>query len=212
MLDIIAIIRPYLEAIYFIASIFLLGGMLLTYLQVKLIKQDIRNRNTRASAEKAIDVCGRYFSDFVPLISINFEEKIAKEFGAYTGPIGDFTHTSLPNPLNANCLKRFGLKSWLPAMNQLESISATFIAGVADECVGFQIIGRTFCSNIETNYDLISLSRREKAYPYWLNSVKLYQLWRPRLTKAEIDLAIREMEEKSSAIQDEKLTPIGVSK
>ena len=211
MLDAIAMARPYLEVAYFLASIFLLGGMFLTFLQVKLIKQDVRHRNERAAAEKAIDACDRYFCNFIPLSSLNFDEISEKEFSPYDGPIGDFTHTSLPEKVRANCLKRFGLKSWLPAMNQLESISATFIAGVADECVGFQIIGRTFCSNIENNYDLISLSRREKAYPYWLNSVKLYQLWRPRLTKAEIDLAVQEMKEKSSVIQDEKIMPIGIS-
>ena len=96
-------------------------------------------------------------------------------------------------------------------MNQLESISAFFMSGIADECTGFRVIGRTFCGSVESSYDLISISRQEKACPYWANTVDLYQLWRPRLTKAEMEIAKEDIEYELSSITTRTISPIGVS-
>jgi hypothetical protein len=56
---------------------------------------------------------------------------------------------------------------------------------------------------------MIALSRRSGAIDYWENIVKLYLLWRPRLSKAELELAKNEMEKKISSLQQSKVPPIG---
>lgn len=61
---------------------------------------------------------------------------------SYKGPIGDFTPNSLPIGVVAAIDKRVDGAEWLPAINKLQSIAAYFTTGVADEEVGFQIIGR----------------------------------------------------------------------
>lgn len=211
MIEIIASVKPYLEVLYFLSGILLLAGIGLTYRQLLLIKRDIRTRNERAAAEKSIEACDRYFSSYVPLSAAYLHDKQQGNLNGYKGPFGDFSPDSLPESIRKECSKRFSLSSWLPAMNQLESISAYFICGVADECTGFRVIGRTFCGSIENNYDVISLCRREKAHAYWSNAVELYNLWRPRLEKAEIDIAMKEMEMKASLIHEKSISPIGVS-
>lgn len=211
MLEFISSVKPYLEALYFLAGILLAGGLGFTYRQVFLIKKDIRIRNERAAAEKAIEACDRYFCSYTNLNGVFLRERIKANVDMYDGPIGDFSSGSLPDGIKEKGAKRFSLSSWLPMMNQLESISAYFMSGVADERTGFGVIGRTFCATVEQNYDLIAISRREKACPYWANTVDLFNLWRPRLTKAEMDIARKALEEELSTIADRTMSPIGVS-
>lgn len=211
MLEIVNLVRPYLESLYFLAGVLLLGGLSLTYRQVVLIKKDIQIRNERAAAEKAIEACDRYFCKYVPLNSAYYHDCKKAKLETYDGPIGDFFVSSIPEVILKDCAPRYAQISWLPALNQLESISACFISGVADECTGFKVIGRTFCGTVESNYDLFAISRREKAHPYWANTVALYQLWRPRLTKAEMDISKQEIERQMSSIIDKTISPIGVS-
>jgi len=211
MLEIVSSAKPYLEALYFLAGILLIGGLGLTYRQVVLIKKDIRTRNERAAAEKAIEACDRYFCSYVPLNGTFFHDRLKEKIGGYEGPIGDFSLSSIPDNLKDISLKRYALHSWLPMMNQLESISAFFMSGIADECTGFRVIGRTFCGSVESSYDLISISRQEKACPYWANTVDLYQLWRPRLTKAEMEIAKENIEHELSSISARTISPIGVA-
>lgn len=212
MLEIVSAAKPFLEVLYFLAGVLLVGGLGLTYKQVVLIKKDIRIRNERAAAEKAIEACERYFCSYTPRNGKFLDDYLKEKLDSYKGPIGDFSITSIPGNLKAGCLKRYALPSWLPMMNQLESISAFFISGVADECTGFRVIGRTFCGTVESNYDLIAISRQKKeACPYWANTVGLYQLWRPRLTKVEMETAKEALELELSSISDRSISPIGTS-
>lgn len=209
MLELVTVAKPYLEALYLLAGVLLIGGLGFTYRQVVLIKKDIKIRNERAAAEKAIDACDRYFCSYIPLNAKFFHDYRQKKIECYVGPIGDFFVNSIPPNQKDHSLKRYMLPTWLPMMNQLESISAFFMSGVADECTGFRVIGRTFCGTVENNYDLIANSRQEVACPYWENTVGLYQLWRPRLTKAEMEIAKNAIELELSFIRDRSISPIG---
>jgi hypothetical protein len=211
MLELINSLRPYLEGFYFLAGILMTGGIIASYRQIVLLKADLKTKNERAAAEKAIEACDRYFCSYIPLNSVNYRETVEKKLDGYSGPVGDFSPGSVPSEILPKSAQRFALVSWLPAMNQLESISAYFISGVADECTGFRVMGRSFCGTIKLQYDVISLSRREASNPYWSNAVKLYQLWSPRLAKEEIDSTIREMQAKASSIPNNKISPIGAS-
>ena len=209
MNETITSIRPLAELLYFLSSILLIAGLYITYKQLTLIKKDIRIRNQRASAEKAIEACNRYLCEFIPKSNQNFSDRATFKIGFYKGPIGDFSNDSIPKANMEECVKRYKILSWVPALNTLEGLAAYFTTGVADESVGFRVIGRTFCSTVETNYDYIALSRKEKASGYWGCIVELYCLWRPRLTKAELELTKQIMDEKISALQEKGIAPIG---
>lgn len=185
----IVCIRPYLEALYFLASIGLVIGVLISFRQLSLIKRDIEYRSARTMSEKALEAIECYSSKFVPLSGVFYDDW--KSYGtitAYEGPIGSFWCESVPQKHLENSKKRYKLDSWLPALNQLDFICAIFVTGVADEKVGFKYLGRSLCFWVERNYDLVALSRREKAFPHWQSIVELYALWRPRLEKAELEL------------------------
>jgi hypothetical protein len=96
-------------------------------------------------------------------------------------------------------------------MNELQSIACVFTTGVADERVGFSIIGRTFCGTVEDMYDVLSMARMDgNAFPYYQSIIDLYQVWSPRLTKAELETMRNDMTKRISAIQDTGIPPIGL--
>lgn len=208
MKEIIATSRPYLEVLYFIVGILLIGGLGLAYRQLRLIKEDIGTRNRRAAAEKAIQACETYFNSYVPLSGILFRERLKSNMTTYSGPFGDFSKKSLPTQRVKDCLLKLSFQA-LPAMNQLEAIAACFTTGVADEATGFKVIGRTYCSTVENSYDVISSCRDGDAHDYWSNIVELYALWRPRLKKSELDLAKRDIEKAMMALSDKTISAIG---
>lgn len=212
MNELIANIKPTIELIYFISSSLLLVGVGLAYRQLTLIKVDIELKNQRSSAEKAIEASERYFCEYTELTKQIQIDRKKHNVSSYDGVIGDFSNSSIPSDLREKSSIRFSLSSWLPALNRLEAIAAYFTTGVADESVGFSVIGRTFCSTVELNYDIIARSRSSGAVDYWENIVKLYHLWRPRLSKAELELAKTEAEKKISTLKQNSVPPIGVKR
>jgi hypothetical protein len=200
MPEILKDIRPYLELAYFAAGIILAFGLWFAYRQLKLIQEDMLIRSRRAASEKALEATLRYFEQYVPKSGALFKARNDKNIPPYKGSIGDFSFESLTEEQKTVIAKQATLVEGLPTLNELEFISAFFVSGVADEETGFRIIGRTFCSTVETHYGLIALFRRHKAQAYWSNIVDLYHLWRPRLTIAELQMASKELEQKMNIL------------
>lgn len=196
-------LRPYLELLYFVSGIGLFIGVLISFRQLRLIKQDIDTRNWRAAKEKALEAIELYAAKFIPASSSYFQEWNAKVgLTCYQGTVGDFSRESISVNQRENSVKRFGLHEWLPALNQLESLCLYFVSGVADERLGFKYIGRSLCFWIERNYDVIAMNRSEKACPHWEAVVELYQLWRPRLTKVELEIQRDDLTERIRAVAE----------
>ena len=207
-------IRSGLELLYFVAGVVVAIGVIYGLKQIALLKKDIRLRNERAAKEKAIEYGRKYLRDYVDLQRAFFVTCQEAKLAHYSGPVGDFTSGSILGNARITALstRRYVLPSWLPAMNELEALSASFISGVADEGTGFKIFGRSFCKTVESNYDLVALSRSNDsgAQEYWQNIVELYRLWSPRLEAAELRRNKDSIEAKIAALaQDARITPIG---
>ncbi|MGZ5012058.1 MAG: hypothetical protein ACXV74_13970 [Methylobacter sp.] len=185
----------------------------MTFQQLRLIKKDMQLRSERSAKEKAIEACESYLVNYIPLSDAAYQEFKSKKLSYNTElKIGNFTKQSIPKEHLAKCVARFKTFSWQVPLNRLESIASIFISGVGDEQTAFQIIGRTYCENVGSYYDLISACRDEniKTNEYWNNIVKLYLLWHPRLTKAELEFLKRQTEQKISVLPDKFLYPHGV--
>lgn len=187
MSDVLQQIRPWLEMLSFISGIVLAGAGVYALQQVRLMKQDMELTSERAAREKAIEYVSRYLSTYVPLAGLYTQELDTKKLTVYKGPCGDFTLTSIPADALPLALKRFQLRSWLPSVNELHTIAAAFAYGVADDKIGFQAIGRTFCATVLTKYDLLCIARgRDNTCRHYQGIIDLYNLWAPRLSKAEL--------------------------
>lgn len=203
-------IRPWLELLYFLSGVFLACVALYGLRQVKLMKYDIQLRTERAAKEKALEYSGRYLSTEVSLDDRFIDDCTkAKLPSSYPGPIGDFTAASVPREFVKAASRRVEIDSWRLALNELETIAAAFVNGIADEQLGFSIIGRSFCASVAQKYDVISGCRSDKAQPYFENVVTLYHIWAPRLSKSELAARRLELDSQISAIPDKHVPALG---
>lgn len=176
-------LKYYLEMFYFASGIAIACVAIYGLKQIRILKHDISVRNERAAKEKAIEYSSRYLNVFIPLIDRYFIK--SEKLQDYSGSIVDFTPDSIPEGQRGLAMKHYEVGEWRLAMNELEAISAAFVTGVADECCGFEIIGGTFCGAVRSTYDVLSLTGRG-VRRYYKSIVKLYLLWAPRLSEAEL--------------------------
>jgi hypothetical protein len=205
-------IRAALELLYFLSTIALavIAGYGLR--QIKLLKRDMHTRNDRAAKEKAIEISDR----FVNSVNIGLKYHEALKTGGlkiYHGPIGDFTSSSLTKDWRENANKKIPMASlWMPILNEYEGMAAGYMSGVADEQLGYKILGMGFCKAVQHNYDVICLQRGhgKGEWNYWKNTIGLYKLWSDRIKQEglleKLDDVSSQLRESSSA----KITPIGL--
>lgn len=202
--------RPLLEVSYFIASILLVGGIGLSFFQLRAINRDSRLRIKRTAAENGIRVVERFFSDFVPASNDFYALRMEKEIPTYKGTLGNFSRKSIPADQLANAISRFNLISWGEATNQLEALAAVLISGVGDENIAYRVIGKSFCTSVEQYYDLIAYCRNDENINnyYYRNTVELYRIWRPRLAKEVMNMEKDRIEKEIGGLPDKKLEPL----
>jgi len=206
MTDLIITIKPYLEALYLFSGAFIFIGVFLTFIQLLTIKNDNISRDVRLSKEHALKSCERYLNRYVELSSKEFKMKAKNGINKYTGPIGNFTKQSIPDNFLPDIIKHMMIEESLSALNELEIISSYFVTGVSDEETGFAIISRSFCHTVETKYGIISACRDDVANDYWTNTIELYRIWRPRLSKAELEKSAESLEEQAKRIWEKAAT------
>jgi hypothetical protein len=202
-------VRSVLEILYFMGGIVVAAASVVALQQLSILKRDIRTRNERAAKEKAIEYCTRYLTTYVRLDAEWSQKRKDAKLPNYEGPVGDFSPGSIPLEYRALARARFAAMAWLPAINELAAISAPFVHGVADEQVGFEIIGRTFCAAVDLDYDIITLGHSEEVHPHYESIVGLHKVWKPRLTSAELEHARHELDAELGKVKTSKVPPIG---
>lgn len=202
-------LRLILEMLSFASTVVVAIAAIYGLQQIRLLKFDMRSRSERAAKEKALEAVDQYNSSYIKLIEAFRKSLSAASLGDYEGPIGDFTRDSIPLKYRELANKRWALFDWLDAINRLDLISAMYTTGVADEKVGFDIMGRSFCRNVGYYYDVIALTRIDQACQHFDNIVRLYGTWSPRLSKAELSAAKDALESRISAIPDKRIPTIG---
>lgn len=152
----------------------------------------------------AVEYAQQYLNNYVQLAAQELEERQAAGVESYNGPIGDFTRKSLaPDGLKATAA-RLSLPIWLPMMNELLVVASAFTTGVADDKTGFAIIGRTFCGAVESDYDRLAFARNAQPHGYFQPIIDLYHLWRPRLSRAELEEQSRQLKSQISTFRSSR--------
>ena len=173
------------------------------------MKQDMHTRNDRAAKEKAIEYASRYLSKYVELSDKFYKECQEKKVVGYDGPVGDFNLNSLLPQYRSNAIKHFTLDFFRPALNELQTIASAYVTGIADEKTGFEIIGRTYCVSVASKYDILCCCRQDEIHQYYQSIIDLYNIWSPRITKAELEAERKRIEKSMSEIPDESIAPLG---
>jgi hypothetical protein len=206
--------RSILELLYFLSTIGLTGIAAYGLKQISILKRDIHVRNERAAKEQALLVSARFIKS-VEYSNVYFGALKAAGMTLYAGPVGDFTFTTLTNDAKEAAKKKFVpfQKLWLDDQNELEAVAASFISGVADEKLGYRILGLGFCLSVRQKYDMICIHRGDgrPERNYWKNTIALYKIWAERVKKEGLTLRLEEIESQLKKSPEAMIAPIGTS-
>lgn len=222
MLQFISDIRPYIEALYFIAGVILSATLIFGYKQIRLVKDQLDNANNqldlmkrdyqvrveREAKGKAIQAC----ADFETVLKLHItftRDYLKRDMKSYDGPVGDFTPDSLDYEQKQMAKKKASLSSFAFLCNKLEFIASYFVHGIADERSGCDIFGRAYCGTVSALYDVISITREHKVYPKFNNIVRLYVIWSKRLSKEELKETYDAVRMQMESIEDIEIDVLG---
>ena len=195
-------VRDFFEIAYFISSVLLLLGLVLAWFQVRAINSSSKLANARLAKEKAIEASTRYIEKAISITNNEHIFRQEKGYGYFRGECGNFSLNTLDKSQREEGIKILSSNFQIvETLNELELIAAYFVSTVADEEVGFRIIGRSFCVTVKDRYDVITLlSSRSLSQTYWSNIIALYQIWAPKLERGELDISLRSLQEKLASL------------
>lgn len=206
-------VRPILEGLYFIAGAGLFATVIFGYKQLKLLKEDIQDKNRRAAVEKSIEYLNWFATEFIPL-TIQYNKE-AKERGikSYNGPRNkDFVFDD--NCKLASSYIQDHIRLCLECggeniLNQLEFFSAAMVSGLADEELAFNPLAKVYCQTIENLYVLLCFERRDDDSNLFSYTVSLYNHWDQRLHKMVLENKRSKLDLELSKIPDNRIKSIG---
>jgi hypothetical protein len=87
-----------------------------------------------------------------------------------------------------------------------------FVNGLADERVAFTPTAQSYCLDCELLSSFIGLYRNKPGFEYYYNLVKLYQYWKTRLIRKELDQKAAEVQlQKAKLPASDPLPPLGLN-
>lgn len=180
----IDLIKEIILYSYYIAGVILAIGIIIAGRQLKLMKKDIQDRNKRATVQKALDQLDWFATQFIPENTEYLQKLKGKKILVYNSlekmPFIFDDKVSLTNPSVVKSIEEKGSCGIINLMNRLESFSATFTNGVADEELAFNPAAEVFCNFVETNYDCYCKLRDSSTNKYTY-TIQMYELWKSKL-------------------------------
>jgi hypothetical protein len=203
-----------LELCYFVSTMALTAIAAYGLKQISILKRDIRIRNERAAKEQAISVSAR----FIKSVECGVEYINALKTAGmklYSGPVGDFTNVSLTEEAQQQGLAKFTplINVWIRDLNELEAVAASFMSGVADEKLGYTMLGVGYCRSVLEKYDVICLQRGDgrPETNYWKNTIALYKIWAEHVKNEGLTMRMEEIASQLKTSPRERIFPIGTS-
>lgn len=195
----------WIHTLYELSGILLGIGLVITGLQLRLLKKDMLTRSRRSAAEHSIAYLEMY------------SDKILNTNGNSNKVVGDvaykkfleskkkdsslnidgscffevhYQNHKFDYPLDDVRSDEFQDAFWrvdsgiVTVLNHLEIFSVAMIEGVADEKIAFAPTSKHFCRFVKENYLGICKIRQQVPYE---NVVKLFELWNSRLEKIKAE-------------------------
>lgn len=193
--------KEVLEYLYYLAQIFLVLIALFALTQISFLidqlqisKADIEIRTKRESIILSLQVCENFEKNILPkLIKINkfMKDRKIPKFNIETN---NLTQEDDLEKME-NWLEKWfiSIKSILPEViniiNDLESFSAYFLKGLADEETAFSLVSAKYCKSIEDLFFFIKYSKvknKNLDFPRKYNNIlDLYELWVKKINNLE---------------------------
>ena len=155
--QLITIIRPFTEVLYFVSGLGLLITAIYALRQLNLTKKSMSVQAQRDSLRITSEQCDKYLNHIIGLQNILFEQIKQNNIDFLKGWNIDITNNSIQvkhnGPINDRNLDKI-FTYLLDVLNAMEAFSSYFVYGLADEKLAYLTVGSTF---LNTTEDLIPL-------------------------------------------------------
>jgi hypothetical protein len=206
-------LRAVLELLYFVSGVALTGVALYGLKQIALTKR-IANQNARRESIKfAADRCQYYAEN-----SVNLRATLIKAYQAHKlnclahqkfrvekGEIVDHNFDDPRMAVSTREASVVGAEA-VAYINSLEAFAIPFVAGVADDEVGFQETAAAFCKAVREFMIFIFLLRSQGSR--FASCIRLYESWNMRLEAEKMKPLVEGWNEKIRAAEKAKFPPV----
>lgn len=179
-------VRPYIELMYFLSGIILVGTVIIGLYQIKLLKNDIETNNYRYIIGKTIEFMDRFSGTITPIIDDYIKCLHQKELKIYDGVIHDNFKDDVYVIKNIELIKIKASAGGIKLANELEVMAAAIISGLTDENLSFQSFSRAYCLAVESIYDVLCFCRSGNQNEIYANSIKLHKMWKAKIIVDEL--------------------------
>lgn len=223
-------VRSVLEALYFLSGVGIFIAACYASRQVRIASEQLRlasdqlkttreiadANSRRESVKLAADLCKYYAHDVVPKQDMvvnkykagqcTFLDAIQQVPPAFVIKDGDFSQVNYD-------LKR-ATPEWakvateiITYLNMCESFAIPFVAGVADDDIGFQETAVAFVTTINAYMPAIYYLRMTQGVRY-ASVLKLWGIWHGRLAAQALLPALKGLQDLVDAVEKNKIKPI----
>jgi hypothetical protein len=198
-------LRAVLELLYFVADIAIAFFAALALKQITLTKRIATASAKRESLKFAAERCQYYAERCSPLLDAMVKEHDRQGLTFFKTPTqfsiveGEIITTNLNIPsLVQQYAKMPG--AIVDTLNSLEAFAIPFAAGVADDDLGFQETGSTFCKLVDRVIAMIVVLR--KVGDRYESTIKVYDRWKSRLVAQDLEGKMKKMQQQHKTLAE----------
>jgi len=211
-----AAIRAILELLYFASGIVIAVAAVRALTQIAVTKQIAKKNSRRESVKLAAELC-KYFAESV----VSARHKAVEEYkkGGFTClevlvPRGQEPFVIKDGEITDPYfnLKQLGeelpyFNSAIMYLNTMEAFAIPFVAGVADEDIGYTETAIAFCLGAKHYMPVIFMLRVVNAGRFE-SIVKLYETWNKRVAAERSAPALKAMQELAKDAEKGRIKPL----
>jgi hypothetical protein len=206
-------LRSILELAYFVSTIVLTSVAFYGLKQLSLTKQIAAKNARRESIKFAAERCQYYAEAVVPA-----QDNVVKSYKlnkltclsnlSFKVEKGEIALHNFDARKTALCERELSviMRDGVAFLNSLEGFAIPFVAGVADDELGFQETASSFCRGLSEFMPMVVVLRKHG--PRYESSVKLYESWIARLEAEKMKSLVQSMSEKIKAAEKAKFPPL----
>ena len=155
--------------------------------QLELSRQEIVLRSRREALALTFQQCEAFAEKIIP--EINEVATKLKELKFQPSHVnGNFDHPEQLPPVTQQIWSDAALRAKIVMLlNHCEAFAMYFANNLADETAAFPPLGATFCESCEFFSVFIGLHRHKDRMKLYVNLVKLYGIWKPRVQHSVLD-------------------------
>lgn len=179
--------RAQLEVLYFAVGPLMLVGVIVAWLQLILLRKDLKAKYRRDSIKEVFRSLERFTN--IMDMSLALEESLEEDGLWKKSPKIEGFHFS-DFPRDCDWVRRFldskSCNISIDLLNDVELLSQRILSGIADERYAYKIQGNFFINLVDKHRAEIAAHRTTGQEENYKDTVELYEIWMHRRKRKEV--------------------------